>query len=213
MKYSIILILITTLPFSLFAQFEIENKSLTDPTVKVLYAGFENKLHLSQPLTSQQTIKSSSSKIDSLSASTYSFTAQFGAHIDTISVLENGIVLQSHYYRIINMPIAFIELAGISREEQLVSKERILENPTLNIVTHGLYIDTLTILSFNLSILNVEEEKIKTFEETKGYDLTADQLATIKSLKAGEFVEIYGVKVHDSRGIVRKHQGYKIQIK
>lgn len=209
------LILLFSILFSLsgFSQIEFFNQSLTQPDLKLLYAGHPNIIVVSAELDENQSINSTGSQITQIDSVTYVLTPRYSTGMDTISIRTEKEILQADYFRILNMPVATIQIGSISPVQKFVSIKTLLSEPYLKAIPNGLYINDQTIISFHLSLYDVNGELLLAFDETMGYEFTDEQIARIKSMNPGDQLEISQIKVQDSLAISRILQGYRISIK
>lgn len=212
LKSSLVLI---SLLFSLysFSQIEILNKSLTEPDLKLLYAGHPNTIALSAVLQPNQTLKSTGSEIQQIDSVTFILTPRFSTGVDTLSIVSENNVEQSDFFKILNMPVAAVQIGGITQTNKFATISTILVEPNLKIIPNGLYLDNQIILSFWLSIYDVNGTLVLAFDETNDYEFSQEQIKQIKNLKLGDQLEVSKVKVQDGLGISRILQGYRLTIK
>lgn len=201
--------------FDLNGQIQLNNRSLIQPDLNLLYSGRVNEIAIHNSISNRvYTLKSAHSQLTKISDTLYKITPAFHIGTDTLTVFENGIEIHKSIYRILNMPISTIQIGSITPMEKKVSIDRILENPQLLLIANSLYLETETIVTFDFNIYSPSgpNPTVYSSESNKGSKFSAEQIEAIKQLNAGDRLEITRIIVMDSKGNKFMNRGCSLVI-
>lgn len=196
--------------FNSGAQIQLENKSLTQPDLQLLYSGRENRIILSAAdTTTSYTITSTACAVKKKSETEYHFYPPYNVGIDTIRVIEGQTVLKEMVFRILNMPINTVQIANLTPIQKKASKKEVLANPNITLIHNSLYISEEKIVSYDFRLFSPTAPDSLIFEKTEslGTEFSIDQINAIQKTKAGDRLEISRIIVQDSEGVNYVYRG------
>lgn len=198
------------MPFG-YGQMGFVNQNLTDQQYKLIYAGCKNKIIISGlPEAGHAYLTASASTVTQVNDSTYILKPRYRTHMDTLRLFINEEFVQKELFLVMHPPLAKIQLGKI--ETEYAEVKTILKNGYLNLEVGGFYKDYEVLVSFNMKILDVDGNELKTFEPTLGTQLTRGQLEFIKTLKIGNQIQFSEIKVRSAQGMIRKKPIYTLKI-
>jgi hypothetical protein len=187
------------------------NNHLTDQQYKLVYAGCKNEIIISGlPGVEHTYLTSSASSVTQVNDSTFILKPRYRSHMDTLRFYINDEEVQTELFLVMHPPLANVRLGEIETEYTTV--KAILKNAYLFLEVGGFYKDYEVLVSFQLKILDVDGNEIKTFDPTLGAELTTAQLDYIKTLKQGQQVQFNDIKVRSAQGMIRKKPVYTLKI-
>lgn len=201
--------------FNAGAQLQLENKSLSQPDLEILYSGRENSIHLlSEHPLNTCSITSTASVITKKSENTYSFYPAYHLAIDTIRIYEGDVLIKEYHYRVLNMPINTLQLGNLTPIQKKASKSELLANPRISLVQNSLYLSEEKIQTFDFKLYSPAAPDSLVFEsiDSPGTAFTADQIAALSTAKAGDRLEISRIVVIDDKGVKYVYRGLYVII-
>ncbi len=190
-----IITFISLIPFVVFAQVEIKNIKLTDPSIKILYIGIDNVIEVTG-LTNfdKLELQSSNGQVTqnewNKTPNTFLVTTD-NSNFDTLRLYQNKVFILSRIYEIKSIGKPIPQLGNIT--DSVATIKQILEKPQLNIVIPDCFFNPhLYATKFNLTLLKRDGDTIS-FHRTEGRHITKSQIRAIRKLKMGDkmsFTEI-----------------------
>ncbi len=196
--------------FNAGAQIQLENKSLSQPDLEILYSGRENSIHLlSEHPLNIYSITSTASIITKKSENIYSFYPAYHLAIDTIRIYEGNVLIKEYHYRVLNMSINTIQLGRLTPIQKKTSKNELLAHPSISLVQNSLYLSEEKIQTFDFKLYSPTAPDSLVFEsiDSPGTAFTTDQIAALSTAKSGDRLEISRIVVLDDKGIKYIYRG------
>lgn len=203
----LLLLFIQFTPTSGWTQIELENQSLKEPTLKLLYAGAENKIvltHTKKKSTYNLLSSDPETTVTRLSNTEYSVKSSYSIRMDTLKIIQDSVEIRSDFYTVSKRPIPFIQLGDIHYENKYASANEIIANPTLTPVYFGLLKQSLDIISFDIHFYDLNDTLLFSETEVLGNKLTPDLCQRILELEAGCKVELSNISAVDEMTIGRR---------
>ena len=201
--------------FNAGAQIQLENKSLSQPDLEILYSGRQNSIHLlSENPLHTYSITSTASVITKKSENTYSFYPAYHLAIDTIRIHDGAVLVKEFHFRVLNMPINSIQLANLTPIQKKASKNELLAHPRISLVQNSLYLSEEKIQSFDFKLYSPTAPDSLVFEsiDSPGTAFTTDQIAALSTAKSGDRLEISRIVVIDDKGVKYVYRGLYVII-
>lgn len=197
---------------STLGQIGLKNKSIIDPNLKLLYPGVENLIVLHGSTNQENySLISSSSEVVKINDTSFVLTPSFYSKIDTIDVFIDDVIVQSDYFIIGRVAISNVQLGLISKAE--ASRDEIIENAYLNLMSPDLYIEEEKLEKFNLNILDENGEIIYEFVTTYGKNLTTEQIEVVSKLELGSELVFTEIWIKYPSGMSRNISDFRMRIK
>jgi len=207
-RISLVLVFLSI--FNAGAQIQLENKSLSQPDLEILYSGRENSIHLlSEHPLNIYSITSTASIITKKSENIYSFYPAYHLAIDTIRIYEGNVLIKEYHYRVLNMSINTIQLGRLTPIQKKTSKNELLAHPSISLVQNSLYLSEEKIQTFDFKLYSPTAPDSLVFEsiDSPGTAFTTDQIAALSTAKSGDRLEISRIVVLDDKGIKYIYRG------
>ena len=196
-------------PISVFAQINIINRSLTDSSLKIVYAGVDNFLEIKGVKTSDD-VKVSISQGDVRKIDTTFILRVPGCESIFITVQKKGRQILKEKFRCDQLYDPVLQLGAI--KDSVASISEILINPFLHLFRENcFYKKQFMITSFRATFIGYDLDSVNT--KATGNLLTQEQIDHIKKLRRRDkifFNEIYAFGPDSRR---RKLNPFTITIK
>lgn len=196
-----------------WTQIEIENQSLNEPSMKVLYSGELNKIvltHTKKKSTYNLLSSDPETTIIRVSNTNYIVKSPYSISMDTLRIIEDSVEIRSDFYKVSKRPVPSIQLGDIHHESTYASANDIIANPTLTPVYFGLLKQSLEIISFDIHFYDLNDTLLFSEIEVLGNKLTPDLCQRILNLEAGCQVEISNIMTLDEKNIGRRMSGFRL---
>ncbi len=211
-----------TLVFCLFsielnAQIDLKNLKLTDSNLNILYRGIENRI-LVTGLEFDTTLKLISTnsfvikeKIN-FDNNNYFYLSQSSLKDDTLKLYKGNKLLLTKVYKVERRGYPKIQFGNTS--DTFLSVKQILINPKLNVVIpNSYYKHGGFITSFELKLLDSENNIIKQFVMKERGELAKNLISCMKKLSVGDKLEFTNIKAVSSDCEVQKLSDFTLTIK
>lgn len=196
-----------------WTQIEIENQSLKDPSLKVLYSGELNTIvltHTKKKCTYNLLSSDPETTVIRVSNTNYIVKSPYFISMDTLRIVEDSVEIRSDFYVVKRIPIPSIQLGDIHYESTYASASAIIANPTLTPVYFGLLKQSLEIMSFDIHFYDLNDTLLFSEIEVVGNKLTPALCQRIQAQAAGCQIEISNIMTVDEKNIGRRMDGFRL---
>ena len=188
------LIYLLFFPLTLLSQVDIENVSLIDPSLSILYIKVENDISLSGSVIDSNTrLTSATGRVFEYPHNEgFSVVPHYASTSDTLRLYQANELILTKVYELRRLENPITQLGVIS--DTIASLQQVLENPNLNIVIPDCHYDhNFWVIGFTMTLVQANGDTLKSFSGTSGNQLTDTQLGYIRDLRPGDklaFTEI-----------------------
>jgi hypothetical protein len=189
--FRLIAIYLILINLTTYAQTSIQNISLTNPDLTILYVGIDNIIVFNGQ-EADSTIKLVSTTGQAIKWSNKFIVRHSSATTDTLRVYLSDKLLTSQIYdvKIIGSPIA--QLGNI--KDTFTTIQEILIEPTINAVIPDCYYDhRFRVVSFSISITNKDDKQILRREGIQNNQLDEKIKKIISTLKSGDRIKLTNI--------------------
>jgi len=202
------------LPFSLTAQIDFQNVSLTKPDMQILYCeGLENRIQITGADGVHSLILTASEGTVNIIEENLFGVRLFPETSDTLKLYRNGKLILSKIYDSKKLGEFIAQLGSITTGRATI--QEIIFNPVIHIVTipESYYNHQFRVISFIAEMVTQSGDTIQSFEQGAGNRLTEEHFSAIKKLKIGQKLVLHHITATCPGCSLRRFPPIEIEIR